>query len=151
MPTWLNKSGQLHWRHMLPKLMKLGIIREVDGHMLACLCDSLATLQMARRRLDLQMLQLRDKKDAAGNPKPGNPDDALLIQYKSGAVQPNPLLGIISREKENIKRFGVEFGLSPSSRAKLMLEAELAAGESYEDMLAAERPEDDSEDDALVM
>ena len=149
MPIWLTPFAKKVWRNLVPRLAKLGVLRAPDAELLGCLCDSLAMHSLAVGRLSKQMQDFQKGRTKDGKSK--NPADALMIQYPSGAIGPNPVLAIINREKINIAKFGAEFGLSPTARARLLLEDQFSGEESYEDKLSAARPQDYDEDDELTI
>jgi P27 family predicted phage terminase small subunit len=150
MPAWLDADGRKIWRREMPELLRLGVTRKVDAIAFASLCDSVAKLEQANRGLARRRAQLAELDPATGRRR-GDPDEALVVTYPSGAIAQHPLLGIINTEKNNIKRFAVEFGYSPASRARLMVEAGGDIEASYEAKLAEARPDDYGEDDELTI
>lgn len=143
-PDWLDPGARLVWKHLVAKLMALGILRSVDQIMLAMLCDSVSMLKAARRRLDRERIELKKSNK--------NQDDALLYKTPGGTVIQSPLIGIINREKLNIQRLATEFGMSAAARARLLsddggLGADPDAG--YEKLLEKDRPGFD--DDELLI
>ena len=143
MPSWLEPDAKAIWRTEMPKLLALGITRKIDSVNFGVLCDSIARFRQASMRLAKLRREYKQKGE--------DPNNALLISYPSGAVQQNPLVGIINSEKLNIKRFAVEFGYSPAARSRLMIESGDGAGETYEDKLSQARPDLADEDDELTI
>ena len=143
-PDWLNPGARLVWKHLISQLMKLRVIRAVDQIMLAMLCDSVAMLKTAQRRLDRTRIELKKANK--------DPDDAVLYKTPGGTVIQSPLIGIINREKLNIQRLAAEFGMSAAARARLPADdGGLGSDpdEAYEELLSRDRTDLD-EDELLI-
>src|SRR5438270_1705778 len=111
-PTYLDQAGQKEWKRLIPILLRMRILTEADGIALANLCQAYSTMTKAQEQLN----------------KVG-----ILYKTKSGYIQQSPLLGIVNSQIEIINRLCREFGLTPSSRTRIM----------------AERDEEGSPDDCL--
>lgn len=148
-PLWLSAEARAIWRQEVPELMKLGILRKSDALLLGCLFDSVAKLALAESELSAQAAQQAAKLKAEKK-GPSN-RGALLMRYKSGALAHNPLIAIINREKENIRKFGTEFGMSAASRSRLMIDSGAPGPETLDDILAAVREDIPGEDEELTI
>jgi P27 family predicted phage terminase small subunit len=94
------------WETLVPQLMRLGVLREIDQMQLASLCDSYSIMISARE----SMAKL-----------PG--EARMLVKTPNGAIQQNPLLSVINTQKQIIGRLATEFGLTPAARARLLQDA----------------------------
>lgn len=142
-PTWLEPDARAIWKSITQELFRLKIIRSVDQTMLACLCDSIAMLRAARRKMTKIKRELRkEKKD---------PDEAMLYKTPGGSIIQSPLVGIINREKINIQRIASEFGMTATSRARLLSE-ELTGTQDDDSLDELDLPREDSDslDDLTV-
>lgn len=96
MPDWLDGDAKLLWQSLLPELKKRGVATEVDAAELAGMCDWWARYRQAARALN----EL-------------NPKD-------EGYYSLSMLCGMAWK---NFSAASAKFGLNPSDRAKLRLEA----------------------------
>jgi P27 family predicted phage terminase small subunit len=112
-PTYLNATAKREWRKLAPVLQRMRVLTEADGVMLANLCISVATLRQIRQTIDML------EKQSGGS--------ALLVENKrSGMVVVSPLIRQLHREAELQIKICREFGLSPSSRARVEVEGHVA-------------------------
>jgi P27 family predicted phage terminase small subunit len=100
-PAYLDEAGQKEWKRLIPILMRMRILTEADGIALANLCQASSTMVKAQEQLN----------------KVG-----ILYKTKSGYIQQSPLLGIVNSQIEIINRLCREFGLTPSSRSRILTE-----------------------------
>jgi len=78
----------------------LGLLTVIDVMPLASYCQSVSNLQAAQRVLKAK---------------------GMTIRCPSGYVQQRPEVAISQRERQLIKAFCQEFGLTPSSRSRMAL------------------------------
>ncbi len=98
-PAYLDEEAQKEWKRLIPILRRMRILTEADGIALGNLCQAYSTMTKAQVQL-------------AAN--------GLLYKTKSGYIQQSPLLGIVNSQIEIINRLCREFGLTPSSRTRLI-------------------------------
>lgn len=97
-PRWLGAEAKKVWRHLAPILRDLGLYSTVDRYALAMLCNAAGRWIQAEKDLAKQ--------------------DLVLSGAEGGQYQ-NPLLHVANKAWEQIRRLAPEFGLTPSSRARL--------------------------------
>lgn len=102
-PTWLGREGKSEWRRVVPKLAALGMLSTVDRGTLSQLCEAWDTFFELQRRLS-RMLKLND----------------IDVVYQRLCNQKSVAIATYNR-------IAVEFGLTPSSRARLRPGARPAA------------------------
>jgi P27 family predicted phage terminase small subunit len=100
-PEYLDERAVEEWQHLIPILMRMRVLTEADGLMLGCLCMAVSTLARAQAKLS---------------------ETGILYKAKSGYVSPSPLLAIVNQSVETITKLSREFGLSPASRVRLMVD-----------------------------
>lgn len=98
-PAWLGREGKREWKRIVPELLALGLISELDRAALAGYCQSWHRLHEAERALE-----------HAG---------ALTYTTASGQVKPRPEVGIASLALSQIRAFAQEFGMSPAARTRV--------------------------------
>ena len=94
-PTWLGQEGKAEWRRVVPKLGGLGMLSTVDRGALSQMCDAWDVFVTLRRRL---AKMLRDNEIDVTYQRLNNQKSVSIATYY---------------------RIAVEFGLTPSSRARL--------------------------------
>ena len=99
-PSYLNDEAKREWRRLVGPLYDAGLLTAIDQNALAVYCDTVALWIEATRQVN--------KTGLVGKTKNGN-----LIQ--------NPYLNIANRAKRDALRFMQEFGLTPSSRARIIV------------------------------
>src|SRR5262245_12916129 len=97
-PPDLSKVARKEWRRIVPILEELQIVGRLDRAALSAYCESRARWREAERKIA---------------------ETSLVIKTKSGNVIENPHHSIAKRERELMHTFRIEFGMTPSSRAKL--------------------------------
>ena len=110
MPKGMAKAAQREYKRMVPKLLKLGLLSEIDGKALASYCDAVAIIEAARRELkEHGQYYVSHYADKDGN---------LVV----GEIKTNPAVNDLLKATAMKKSFEIEFGLTPASRAKLKVE-----------------------------
>ena len=104
MPPYLDREARREWKRQVGILRAMGVLTVADGVALANLCQAYSILQQAHKAM-----QQAAKGGGSG----------LLMKTPGGYVQQSPLIGIINGQVEIINRISREFGLTPSSRARL--------------------------------
>ena len=101
-PEWLNDSAKTFWSDIAPKLTRLGVLTEIDGEALTALCLALADLKNAQEQIK----------------KVG-----YIVKTPSGYAQPNPFVGISNLALKQIRSLLQEFGMTPSARSRVLMQA----------------------------
>jgi len=97
-PAWLNPSAKSEWHRVAPVLKRLGILHTTDRAALAGYCQAWARWRQAEKGLDV----------------------GLIIRTEHGAAQ-NPNAAVAVRYLEICRKFCVEFGMTPSSRGRMLI------------------------------
>lgn len=108
-PGWLTAEAKREWQRIAPALERLGLLTEIDGAALAGYCQS-----YARWRQCQEVLKRK----------------GLTFQTKSGYVAARPEVAIGNRALIELRAFCVQFGLTPSARARMQL---YEAGGDYDE------------------
>ena len=123
-PPWMNTDGKKMWKHVAPQLERLGLLTEVDLQALAAACQSWG--------LYVECERFFRKK----NPETGEKYGRTYIYtnkegHKNEIERPQVKIG--QKALEHFRSFMAEFGLTPSSRAKINIKPP----ESEEDPMEA--------------
>ena len=100
-PFPLDDDAQEEWDRISQVLDEMGVLTKADGLALAHYCQQHSIFINAQRQMD------------------GAP---LVITTATGHPMPNPLLAIKNKAQEQIRRFLIEFGLTPAARAKISVQ-----------------------------
>jgi P27 family predicted phage terminase small subunit len=96
----LPKHGQKLWRSLAPKLIKLGVLSEVDLPAFEMMCLHYALARMAMEEVE---------------------EIGLTIE-EEGKTKKNPAMQAFRENAAAYKQLLVEFGLTPSSRSRIVAE-----------------------------
>ena len=108
-PTWLAAEAKREWKRIAPALERLGLLTEIDGVALAGYCQSYARWRQCQEVLA---------------------KDGLTFKTESGYTAARPEVAIGNRALIEVRAFCVQFGLTPSARARMQL---YEAGGDYDE------------------
>ena len=100
-PEWLDDAAKLEWRRLAPMLARLGVLTETDGDALAAYCEAWTTWKQATQKI--------------------RQFGMVVKANKAGVELPviSPYVKIAERALQSMRAFLVEFGMTPSSRARI--------------------------------
>lgn len=128
MPKGMAAAARREWEFMVPVLLRLGVLSNIDGKALAAYCDAYAMWEAARRDLFKHGMVF----DTPIFDKMGN-----VIMYDGKMLlkrQPNPSFSQWNTAAKLMKSYLIEFGLTPASRTKLKI-TKPAEADPMEDFL----------------
>ena len=99
-PAWLDESAQAEWRRLAPMLTRLGVLTETDADALAAYCEAWVTWKHATQRMRQFGMVVKAAKDG----------ELPVI---------SPYVKIAHHAMAQMRAFLVEFGMTPSSRARI--------------------------------
>ncbi len=99
MPSWLSDEAKRAWRHMVPQLEALGILKRADEVVLAMFCTDYAEWSQACE--EISTLKSR------------------FVKQPSGRICQHPLLRIRDAAAERMRKLISELGMSPAARTGL--------------------------------
>lgn len=108
-PEFLDEYAKEEWHRLSTGLHALGIFFDVDVGVFAAYCDFYSQWRTARELLN----DLSKKNGKAAG---------LMMKTTNDNVIQHTLLGIANVARMNMLRCAVEFGLTPSARARLAIE-----------------------------
>ncbi len=107
-PDHLIGEARAEWDRLVPKLLAIRVLTELDGAALGTLCELHALSVRLSQELNdpaTKMLILEFTPDADGGSHP--------------KVKANPLVAMKRAVTQQIRSYLIEFGLTPSSRARV--------------------------------
>ena len=122
-PAFLDSSAKKEWKRVSKELIEIGILTSVDRSILASYCDAYSRWAQATEELN----ELRKAKGKS----------VLVVGTKTGYPMQNPLIGIINTAADQMRKFGAELGLSPSSRTRLSVDQPSKEQDQFAAFMAA--------------
>jgi len=113
-PPHLDAYGLEEWNRIAEGLNVMGILTVVDQASLAAYCGAYSRWRSAEEELNTL--------------KAKNPLTALVLQTVSGNWIQQPLIGIANKAAADMVRYAVEFGMTPSARARLSIDPKKPKG-----------------------
>lgn len=113
-PSWLEPEAKKEWRRMVKKMEHLGILTEVDMAAFAGYCQAYARWREAEEFIS----------------KHGS-----IVKTPSGYWQQVPQVSIAQSYLKIMTRFCEQFGLTPSSRSRIVVEQTNDSNDPMELML----------------
>ncbi len=97
-PDHLSKNALIEWGRISNQLYQLGLLTEIDMASLAAYCQAFGRWAEAEEELN---------------------EKGLTVETTNGNIIQNPLVGIANQAMEHMRKHLTEFGMTPSSRAKV--------------------------------
>jgi P27 family predicted phage terminase small subunit len=99
-PSWLDKEAKKEWRRLAPLLERLGVLTETDTGALTAYCEAWATWKGATQKIR---------------------EFGLVIKHPTAGKLPvvSPYVKIADNALTQMRGLLVEFGMTPSSRARI--------------------------------
>lgn len=97
-PSWLHMDAAAEWTRLAPMLARLGVLTETDTDALAAYCEAFTTWKLAT-------VELRAR--------------GLVVTGEDGTPRLSPYVKLAETALTQVRAFLVEFGLTPSSRARV--------------------------------
>lgn len=123
-PRWLSARARAEWRRLARELYDAGVLTTVDRAALAGYCVAFARWQEAEEVVSAK---------------------GMVVKTTNGNLIQNPYLTIANRAMDDMRRFAVEFGMTPASRTRVQV-AETERELSLAEMLFASVTEEAERD-----
>jgi P27 family predicted phage terminase small subunit len=108
MPEGLDDIARKEWERLVPVLLRMRVLTEADQMALANLCRAYSTMIQAEEQMRLQAI-------------PGK--SPLVKKLQRGFGYQTILLRIINTQMDIVNRQLREFGLTPASRSRIVVNA----------------------------
>lgn len=114
-PRELDKQGKREWRRISRELIRMGLLTSVDRAALTGYCSSWSRWIAAEA--DIQKSGL------------------VIVNPRTGQPVRNPSVTIAERALDQMRKFAVEFGCSPSSRSRLSVGGKAQTEDPFESFM----------------
>ena len=111
-PAWLAKYAKEEWRRIVPELFGLGLLTKIDTAALEAYCQCYARWREAEELLTI-----------------------TVSVTENGYESPSAYINIATKYAKEMRAFLVEFGMTPSSRARIGTNAPDADEEEWDKLL----------------
>ena len=98
-PKWLEPEAKKEWRRLAKQMEAIGILTEVDMAAFAAYCQSYARWKEAQEHID---------------------SEGSTFETDKGYQQQTPWVGIANTNQKLMLQAASEFGLTPSSRSRIV-------------------------------
>jgi P27 family predicted phage terminase small subunit len=113
MPRDISREGRKAWKRLVPELVRYNLLSKVDSDALEDLCETIGLIKVLRRSINArQELLLSKSEDPAG---------AVEARTPKGMRIQSPTYQALNREREKLRSWLAEFGLTPAQRARVTL------------------------------
>jgi P27 family predicted phage terminase small subunit len=102
-PTHLNGLAAQVWDEIAPELLTAHLINPLCGAILAVHCDAIAEYVHAKQMIE----------------RPADQGGGYLVKTPNGYEVQSPWVAIMNKAFERMMKTGVEFGMTPSSLARV--------------------------------
>lgn len=110
-PEHLSDEAKVEWGRVSSDLHKLGLLSDIDRNALAAYCQAFGRWAQAERAI-------------AEMAKQDKLTHGLMIRTQNGNAIQNPLVGTANKAMSEMVKYMVEFGMTPSARARISIDAE---------------------------
>lgn len=111
-PTWLLPEAKKEWKRLASALEAMGVLTMVDTQAFAGYCQAYARWKEAEEFIT---------------------QHGSIFKTPSGYVQQMPQVSISQQNLKLMQSFGAEFGLTPSTRARIVAAGGLTENEASQD------------------
>ncbi len=95
--AWLSPEAKEEWARVAPWLVQNGLLTVLDRQLFAVYCETVGMYRQCQPIIER---------------------DGLVVDTPRGR-RPHPLLRVVARCQQDIRAIAAQFGLTPSSRARL--------------------------------
>lgn len=118
-PVELSAEAHKEWNRLVPDLEEMGVLTRIDTTALAAYCECWSRWVDAEKNI---------RKYGA------------VIKTAKGYPMQSPYLKIANQALDLMRKFMVEFGLTPSSRSRVTVGDKPTDDDGWDDLLAPKRP-----------
>ncbi|MGG5316402.1 phage terminase small subunit P27 family [Enterococcus sp. AZ072] len=116
-PSWLDRQGKEVFEFIMKELLSVDLISNPDIYVMSMYCDWYS--QYVKLNKQYKKMQREYKKEYQIKKRIAEENDEPF--FDSPEMYGNPLIKQLDTCSKNLRAFGSDLGLSPSSRAKLAI------------------------------
>jgi P27 family predicted phage terminase small subunit len=111
MPRDMSADGKKAWKRLVPELLRYNLLSKVDADSLEDLCETIGLIKVLRRSINARQNLLVSKGE--------DPAGAVEARTPKGMRIQSPTYQALNREREKLRSWLAEFGLTPAQRARV--------------------------------
>jgi P27 family predicted phage terminase small subunit len=111
MPRDLSREAKKAWKRLVPELVRYNLLSKVDADALEDLCETIGLIKILRRSINATQELLLTKDE--------DPARAIEVATPNGMRIQSPTYQALNREREKLRSWLAEFGLTPAQRARV--------------------------------
>lgn len=116
-PRHLDEEAKKEWKRISAELTTLGLLTSVDRAALAAYCAAYSRWVKAEESIQRF--------------------GAVIKSPKSGFPIQNPYVSVANTALDHMRKFAIEFGLTPASRTRLQVSPDHGSGDPFADFMAS--------------
>lgn len=120
-PDWLLPEAKAEWRRLGPRLHRSNLLSSIDRGAFSAVCQAYGTWVVAEKALAAIRKRELDKLAAAG--ETGGEGAGFVSTTAAGNLVHHPIASVARSARAEYVKTCVEFGLTPSSRARIDTDA----------------------------
>ena len=111
LPRDMSRDGKKAWKRLVPELLRYNLVSKVDADALQDLCETIGLIAVLRRSINASQERLLA----------ANQDPAAAVEARTpkGMRIQSPTYQALNREREKLRSWLAEFGLTPAQRARV--------------------------------
>jgi P27 family predicted phage terminase small subunit len=113
MPRDMSREGKKAWKRLVPELVRYNLVSKVDADALNDLCETIGLIAVLRRSINARQEMLLAKQE--------DPAGAVEARTPKGMRIQSPTYQALNREREKLRSWLAEFGMTPAQRARVTL------------------------------
>jgi len=121
-PPFLLDEAKVEWGRVSSELHRLGLLTKIDRSSLAAYCQAYGRWAQAEKAIR----KMAERDELTGG---------LMIKTSNGNAIQNPLVGTANKAAGDMMRYAAEFGMTPSARVRLAVEASPDRGSKFDGLL----------------
>lgn len=111
MPRDMSRDGKKAWKRLVPELLRYNLLSKVDADSLEDLCETIGLIKVLRRSINASQERLISQNE--------DPAGAVEAKTPKGMRIQSPTYQALNREREKLRSWLAEFGLTPAQRARV--------------------------------
>ena len=120
-PEWLLPEAKAEWRRLGPRLHRANLLSSIDRGAFAAVCQAYGTWVVAEKAL--AAIRKRELAKLVADGEDANEGAGFVSKTAAGNLVHHPIASVARSARAEYVKTCVEFGLTPSSRARIDTDA----------------------------
>lgn len=111
LPRDLSREGKKAWKRLVPELVRYNLLSKIHADALEDLCETIGLIKVLRKSINSRQELLLSKNE--------DPARAVVSSTPNGMEVQSPIYQALNREREKLRSWVGEFGLTPAQQARV--------------------------------